>query len=434
MKIQNVKGCYDFLPNEQKVRNYINDILKETFESYGYLSIETPILSYYDMLSDKYDEENDILKEIYKLKDQGDRNLGLRYDLTVPFAKFIALNKNNLKLPFKRYEIAKVFRDGPVKVGRDREFTQCDIDVVGLSGQEIEAELISLYLRAFNKMNIEVIIKYNSRNLMRGIVEELVDNKNIITNVITIIDKIDKITKDEFISCLKEYGIKEEVSNKLLEYFKLDLKAITKVFKNTNNELIKKGLEELNNLNNLLKDLKINKNCIFTPSLARGQEYYTGNVFEVYEKNGLLTSSIGGGGRYDNMITEFIDDGETYPAVGVSFGLSSLYELLKDKDEFIKSNEIDIYVIPLNTFKDSFIISEKLRSIGLNVLLELENKKLKKCLDYANKEEIDYVLIIGEDELKEEKLQLKNMKDGTISKISLKNINKVKDIIKKKNK
>lgn len=434
MKIQNVKGCYDFLPNEQKVRNYINDILKETFESYGYLSIETPILSYYDMLSDKYDEENDILKEIYKLKDQGDRNLGLRYDLTVPFAKFIALNKNNLKLPFKRYEIAKVFRDGPVKVGRDREFTQCDIDVVGLSGQEIEAELISLYLRAFNKMNIEVIIKYNSRNLMRGIVEELVDNKNIITNVITIIDKIDKITKDEFISCLKEYGIKEEVSNKLLEYFKLDLKAITKVFKNTNNELIKKGLEELNNLNNLLKDLKINKNCIFTPSLARGQEYYTGNVFEVYEKNGLLTSSIGGGGRYDNMITEFIDDGETYPAVGVSFGLSSLYELLKDKDEFKKSNEIDIYVIPLNTFKDSFIISEKLRSIGLNVLLELENKKLKKCLDYANKEEIDYVLIIGEDELKEEKLQLKNMKDGTISKISLKNINKVKDIIKKKNK
>ena len=434
MKIQNVKGCYDFLPNEQKVRNYINDILKETFESYGYLSIETPILSYYDMLSDKYDEENDILKEIYKLKDQGDRNLGLRYDLTVPFAKFIALNKNNLKLPFKRYEIAKVFRDGPVKVGRDREFTQCDIDVVGLSGQEIEAELISLYLRAFNKMNIEVIIKYNSRNLMRGIVEELVDNKDIISNVITIIDKIDKITKDEFISCLKEYGIKEEVSNKLLEYFKLDLKAITKVFKNTNNELIKKGLEELNNLNNLLKDLKINKNCIFTPSLARGQEYYTGNVFEVYEKNGLLTSSIGGGGRYDNMITEFIDDGKTYPAVGVSFGLSSLYELLKDKDEFIKSNEIDIYVIPLNTFKDSFIISEKLRSIGLNVLLELENKKLKKCLDYANKEEIDYVLIIGEDELKEEKLQLKNMKDGTISKISLKNINKVKDIIKKKNK
>ena len=434
MKIQNVKGCYDFLPNEQKVRNYINDILKETFESYGYLSIETPILSYYDMLSDKYDEENDILKEIYKLKDQGERNLGLRYDLTVPFAKFIALNKNNIKLPFKRYEISKVFRDGPVKVGRDREFTQCDIDVVGLSGQEIEAELISLYLRAFNKMDIEVIIKYNSRNLMRGIVEDLVEDKENITNVITIIDKIDKITKQEFIDSLKKYNIKEEISNKLLEYFKLDLKGITKEFKNTNNKLIRKGLDELNNLTNILKELKINKSCIFTPSLARGQEYYTGNVFEVYEKNGVLTSSIGGGGRYDNMITEFINDGETYPAVGVSFGLSSLYELLKAREEFTKSNEIDIYVIPLNTFKDSFIISEQLRNTGLKVLLELENKKLKKCLDFANKEEIDYVLIIGEDEIKEEKLQLKNMKDGSISKISLKNINKVKDIIKKKNK
>ena len=133
MKIQNVKGGYDFLPKEQKIRNYINGVLKETFMEYGYGSIETPILCYLDMLVDKYDENNDLLKEIYKLSDQGGRELGLRYDLTVPFAKFIALNKNNISMPFKRYEIAKVFRDGPVKVGRDREFTQCDADVVGLS-------------------------------------------------------------------------------------------------------------------------------------------------------------------------------------------------------------------------------------------------------------------------------------------------------------
>lgn len=134
MKIQNVKGGYDFLPKEQKIKNYINSILKEIFEQYGFKSIETPILCYYDILSDKYDEENDILNEIYKLNDQGKRKLGLRYDLTVPFAKFIALNKNQIKFPFKRYEIDKVFRDGPVRVGRDREFTQCDVDVVGLSG------------------------------------------------------------------------------------------------------------------------------------------------------------------------------------------------------------------------------------------------------------------------------------------------------------
>ena len=159
MKIQNVKGGYDFLPKEQRIRNYVSDTLKKVFEEYGYKSIETPIICYYDILSDKYDEENDILKEIYRLKDQGNRELGLRYDLTVPFAKFIALNKNNLSFPFKRYEIAKVFRDGPVKVGRDREFTQCDVDVVGIKGELIEAELLSIYEKAFRLMNIDIVIK-----------------------------------------------------------------------------------------------------------------------------------------------------------------------------------------------------------------------------------------------------------------------------------
>ena len=155
MKIQNVKGGYDYLPKEQKIRNYINDTLKEIFESFGYLPIETPILCYYDILADKYDEGNDILKEIYKLNDQGDRRLGLRYDLTVPFAKLIALNKNKINFPFKRYEIAKSFRDGPVKIGRDREFTQCDVDVVGINGQYIEAELMTLIqLLSFGCLNL----------------------------------------------------------------------------------------------------------------------------------------------------------------------------------------------------------------------------------------------------------------------------------------
>lgn len=429
MKIQNVKGCYDFLPKEQKVRNYINNILKETFESFGYSSIETPILSYYDMLSDKYDEENDILKEIYKLTDQGERKLGLRYDLTVPFAKFIALNKNNIKLPFKRYEIAKVFRDGPVKVGRDREFTQCDIDVVGLSGQEIEAELLSLYITAFNKMKIDIIIKYNSRNLMRGLVEEIVDNKDIISNVITIIDKIEKISKEEFISYLNDLGINKEKSEKLLEYFKLDLETITNRFKDTDNKLIEKGLIELNNLTKLINDLDMDKYCVYTPSLARGQEYYTGNVFEVYDKSGYLTSSIGGGGRYDNMVTEFINDGEIYPAVGVSFGLSSLYELLKEKEEF-NDNSDYIYIIPMNTFKESFDIANKIRKLGIKVLLELENKKLKKCLDFANKENIRYVIIVGEDEIKNKKLILKDMFNSTSKEIDIDKLKDIKKLVK----
>ena len=196
MKIQNVKGGYDFLPNEQRVRNYINDILREIFEEYGYNPIETPILCYYDILSDKYDENSDILNEIYKLKDQGNRSLGLRYDLTVPFAKFIALNKNKISLPFKRYEIAKVFRDGPVRVGRDREFTQCDVDVVGISGQFIEAELLSLFVSAFDRLNIDIIIKYNSRKLMTGLIQESNVDELLVPDVTTIMDKKDKISKD----------------------------------------------------------------------------------------------------------------------------------------------------------------------------------------------------------------------------------------------
>ena len=197
MEIKNVKGGYDFLPEEQKIRDYITNVLKESFLKFGYGPIETPILCYYDILVDKYDDNNDIVNEIYKLKDQGNRSLGLRYDLTVPFAKCIALNKNKIRFPFKRYEISKVFRDGPVKVGRDREFTQCDVDVVGLEGQMIEAELLSLYVYAFEKLGIDIVIKYNSRNLMRGLLKEASVSDDLIGCVITIVDKINKIDNDK---------------------------------------------------------------------------------------------------------------------------------------------------------------------------------------------------------------------------------------------
>ena len=355
MKIENVRGGNNFLPKEQSIRNYINNILISTFEEYGYKSVETPILTYYDILSDKYDENNDLLKEIYKLTDQGDRKLGLRYDLTVPFAKLIALNKNNIKYPFKRYEIAKVFRDGPIKKGRDREFTQCDVDVVGLEGQLIEAELISLYVSAFNKLGIDIIIKYNSRNIMRGLIIESGIDLDKISKVITIIDKYDKLSKEEIKDLLVSIDISNDSIDSLLKYFSLSLDKLLNI--NTNNEVLKQGINEISILNNYLDKLNIKDYVVFTSTLARGQDYYTGNVFEVYEKNNKLSCSIGGGGRYDNMITNFIDDGNIYPAVGISFGLSSIYELLKDK--YIDNN-IDIFIIPINTNIESLILGNKL--------------------------------------------------------------------------
>ena len=431
MIIQNVKGGYDFLPKEQKIRNYINGILRNTFEEYGYLPIETPILCYFDMLAGKYDESNDILKEIYKLKDQGNRNLGLRYDLTVPFAKFIALNKNELKLPFKRYEINKVFRDGPVKVGRDREFTQCDVDVVGLDNQMIEAELISLYVNAFNKLNIEIDIQYNSRKLMKGLILETGVSEELVSSTITIIDKIDKLTKEELTEYFIELGLEQKQIDLLLEYFKLPLKKLNTKFKKTTNEDIKSGLEELNNLEEYINKMNLNKYCTFTSSLARGQDYYTGNVFEVYEKNRLISGAIGGGGRYDKMITEFINDGEIYPAVGISFGLTSIFELLKNREEFSSSSPVDIYIIPMGTNIESLNLANKLRNLGIKVDIEMNNKKLKKSLDFCNKENIPYVIILGEDEITNNSFKLKDMLNKDEVLINMNELDKVKEIVRK---
>ena len=430
MKIQNVKGGYDFLPKEQKIRNYINGILKSTFEEFGYQPIETPILCYLDMLVDKYDENNDLLKEIYKLTDQGDRKLGLRYDLTVPFAKFIALNKNNISFPFKRYEIAKVFRDGPVKVGRDREFTQCDADVVGIEGQFIEAELLSLYINAFKKLGIDIIIKYNNRNLMRGLIKETGVSEEQISKVITILDKMNKITEAELRTYLIEIAIENEQIDKLLMLFKMDIDKIKDMFKDSTNEELTLGIKEIDTLKGYLEKLGYGEICKVDLTLARGQDYYTGNVFEVYDKSGYLTSSIGGGGRYDKMVTEYINDGEVYPAVGISFGLTSIYEILKTRDDFKNTSDIKFYIIPMGVDMEALSLADTLRSYGYNVDVEMKGRKLKKSLDFANRENIPYVIIVGEDEVKSGKVTVKDMINQNNFEIDLENPEKVKEIVK----
>lgn len=426
MKIQNVKGGYDFLPKEQRIRDYINNILKDTFEKYGFNSIETPILCYYDILSDKYDENSDILKEIYKLKDQGNRELGLRYDLTVPFAKLIALNKNNITFPFKRYEIAKVFRDGPVKVGRDREFTQCDADVVGIEGQLIEAELLSLYVDAFKKLNIDIEIKYNSRKLMNGLIIESGVPINLVSNVTTILDKVDKYSNDEIDIFLTELGLDNKIIDKINFNFKMNLSELKDYYSNTSNSYIKLGIEEVDNLTNYLKEIGINNICEFSISLARGQNYYTGNVFEVYDKSGKVKGSIGAGGRYDKIIGNFINDGNNYPAVGISFGLSSIYEILKDRDIFNRKSNVEFYIIPINTEMTCLKLANNLRNMGYKIEIEMTNRKIKKSMEYANKEKIPYVIVLGEDEIKNNKFNIKNMFNGKEYEILFDNLDKIK--------
>lgn len=432
---ENLKGTYDYLPEKQILREKIKSILQETFIKYAYLPIETPIICSYDLLSSKYSENADILNEIYKLSDQGERKLGLRYDLTITFSKLISSNKE-ITLPFKRYEIGKVYRDGPVKTGRNREFTQCDVDSVGIKSLLAEAEYMTMISDVFGKLNLEIEIEYNNRKLLTGIIEDVFENikEDKIKKTIMIIDKLKKLTKEDLLREFTDINIDLEKVEKLLDILNLDFSSIQKIYKNTSNENIKIGLKEITELNEFLKESKVKNQMIFTPNLARGIDIYTGTVWEVFVKNRKVndidfTSSIAGGGRYDKIITSFIDDGNTYPAVGMSFGLDVIYEVIKMKNKITKINPVDIYIIPIDTEKESFVLATNLRNLNLKVDIDMQYKKLKKSLSYADKNNIPYVIILGEDELNKKIINLKCLSTGKVYQIDLTNLNKIVEIV-----
>ena len=419
IELRNVKGCTDYSPREQYIRNYISETLKKVFEKYGFKPLQTPILCYYDLLALKYEEDSEILNEVYKVTDQADRNLALRYDLTVPFAKYIAINQNT-KLPFKRYEIGEVFRNGPVKLGRVREFIQCDVDSVGIEGQLVEAEFVALYVEAYNNLGIDVVIKYNNRKFLSGIIIEAGISEELVTDTITIIDKFEKLSKSELEEEFAKIGLNAEQVEKLLMYLNMDADQLINI--ENKNEVLAEGIEELNTLKNYIEKLGLLEYVQFAPSLARGQEYYTGTVFEAYVRDGSITSSIGGGGRYDKMITEFINNGTVYPAVGISFGLNVIYEILKNREEFTENALTDIFIIPMGTEIECLQIAETMRKAGYKVEVEMRNRKMKKSLEYANDEKIPFVFILGEDELANQNITVKNMQQKTQTQISTINI------------
>lgn len=429
MKIENVKGTFDYSGNEQQIREYIKDTLKDVFKLYGYEPLETPIICNFDLLALKYNPEDEILKEIYKVTDQGKRNLGLRYDLTIPFAKFITISKG-LNLPYKRYEIGDVFRDGPVKAGRNRQFVQCDVDVVGLDGANIEEEIISIFIRGMKEFQIPFEIKINNRKLMQGIIESFgIHEEEKISDVIKTIDKMDKIPREDLLKELLNLGVSSENQELLMKYFNMSLEELQKEFENTEITLIQEGLDELSSLMELLQYSNYSKYIKFAPTLARGQEYYTGNVFEVYAINSGIKSSIGGGGRYDKLITNWIDDGNVYPAVGISFGLNVIYEILKNREDFVNKSLVDLYIVPMDTFKESLKLADVLRDYGIKVEVELKGKKVKKALDYANKKHIPYVIVLGENEVKNECMNVKEMNTGKEYPLSFKHLEEIKKIV-----
>lgn len=414
MDYQNVKGTQDYLPNAEVVRRDIRRTLEDVFIQYGCKPLETPILNYTELLASKYGGGAEILEEMYTLTDRGERDLALRYDLTIPFAKVVAMNPT-LKMPFKRYEIGKVFRDGPIKAGRFREFTQCDVDIVGVDSQIAEAELMVMALDAFRKLDLKVTIQYNNRKLLTGMLDVFGTDSEKINKVILILDKLEKVGLEAVISELNDQGLSTSTIIFIKQFLTDERNSSLSYFEtfSEQNEEVRQGLNELKELESYLEFLSINKQCIFNPFLARGLEIYTGTIYEIFLSDQSIKSSIGSGGRYDNAIGGLIGTNENFSTVGISFGLDVIYTAMSTSEKELKENSnVDYYIVPLGTQKESLLVANYLRNKGYKVEYEMSNKKLGKALDKANKEKIRNVIIIGEDEVKNNQFKVKDMFSG----------------------
>ncbi|MGE1165216.1 histidine--tRNA ligase [Peribacillus simplex] len=414
MDYQNVKGTQDYLPHAEVVRSNIRRTLEDVFIQYGCKPLETPILNYTELMASKYGGGAEILEEMYTLTDRGDRDLALRYDLTIPFAKVVAMNPT-LRMPFKRYEIGKVFRDGPIKTGRFREFTQCDVDIVGVKSQIAEAELMIMALDAFHKLDLKVIIQYNNRKLLTGMLQVFETTAKKINKVVLILDKLEKVGLEAVSSELAEQGLRPSTVQLIKQFLTDKNNTSYSYFEpfSAQSEQVKQGLEELKELETYLEFLGVNNQCIFNPFLARGLEIYTGTIYEIFLSDKTIKSSIGSGGRYDNAIGGLIGTNENISTVGISFGLDVIYTALNtSKEKILENPTVDFYVIPINTQKESLLVARYLRNKGYNVEYEIGNKKIGKALDKANKENFRNVIIIGEDEVKSNQFKIKDMFSG----------------------
>ena len=408
MTLQLSKGTRDFKAEEAIVRNRIVDTLKGIFELYGYSPLETPIFERYDILASKYAGGAEILKETFKFKDRGKRELALRYDLTVPMCRFVGMNPN-LKMPFKRYQIGDVFRDGPVESARYRQFAQCDVDVVGIKGMAADAEIIALAQRAFKKLGFDAAIKVNNRKLLNDLLAYAGVKKGKLDAVLLTIDKLGKFGLDTVKKELKDKKISNETIKKIIGTINIigdNKEKINKLKKIINKS---EGITEIEKLFSLLKILNVDAE--FDVSLARGLSYYTGTVIEVYLKNSEVKSAVCAGGRYDKMIGSFLGKGD-FPAVGISFGLDRVYDAYVEKAKTQQKTVTKVYIIPIGTFNESLKIAEELRNENIRVDIDLTGKGPSKNLQYANSLGIPYVLFIGEDELKQGKVKLKDMNSG----------------------
>lgn len=417
MKLERARGTRDFAAEDALLRQEIVATLRSVFELYGYNPLETPIIERFETLASKYAGGEEILKETFKLKDQGGRELGLRYDLTVPMCRFIAMSPN-LKMPFKKYQIGSVFRDGPLKTGRYREFMQCDIDVVGVESMAADAEMVEIALEAFKRLGIDVVVRVNNRKMLDAVLKECGVPEAKFETVILILDKKEKIGTAAVKKEIESAGISKEATNRIFGF--IDKSGGGNDLKIKNMKVLigekQQGLMEIEELLKLVND---DKKVVFTETLARGLAYYTGTVFEVFLKNSEITSSIAAGGRYDKMIGNFVGGGREYPAVGISFGLDVIEDALGVAAKEKRRTTTAVYVIPIKAVAEAKKIADQIRKEGINTDIDLSGRDVKKNLEYASAAGIPYVVFVGEKEVKEGKVKLRNLKTGREESITI---------------
>lgn len=430
------KGTRDFSPVEMSRRNYIFDTIRESFRLFGFQQIETPAMENLSTLMGKYGEEGD--KLLFKIQNSGDyfkgltneellsRNAtklaskfcekGLRYDLTVPFARYVVMHREELVFPFKRYQIQPVWRADRPQKGRYREFYQCDADIIGNNSLVNEIELIQLIDHVFGKLNIRVAIKLNNRKVLTGIAEVIGEPDKII-DITVAIDKIDKIGLDGVIAELKSKEISDSAIEKLKPILQAQgsndekLQVLAEMLKG--NATGEKGVEEINFILDAFKGLELNSALDLDLTLARGLNYYTGAILEVKALD-VAIGSITGGGRYDNLTGVFGMDGVS--GVGISFGADRIYDVMNQLDLYPKESLDNTQVMFVNFSEKeamhSLRIVMELRKQGISAELFPSSDKMKKQMSYANSHNIPYVAIIGEQEMTDGTIAVKEMATG----------------------
>lgn len=409
-EISNPKGMRDIPPAEMRKREWIIETIKRVFRLYGFSPLETPALENWEVLSAKGAGGEEILNETYNFEDKGGRRVGLRYDLTVPLARFIAMNPN-LPLPFKRYQVGRVWRYGDVARGRLREFWQADIDVIGSDSMLADAEVLACAVDVFKSLGFsEFKLRVNNRKILSAMVEFAGVEKAKIGDAFRAIDKLEKVGERKVREELCGRGIDEEACRKLFEF--LSLKGSSEGLLDKAESLIggmregKEGVEDLRELLSYLKEMGAERYASIDFSLARGMEYYTGPIFEVSFSKEI--GSLAGGGRYDEMIGLFL--GRDMPATGISFGIDRIVEVIEVDGE--GSSAVLVAYAEQDCLKDAVRVVAKLRGAGIPAVIDLRARSLAKQLGYADSLKARYVVIVGRQELRKGELRLRDFESG----------------------